>query len=272
MVFPVGRRVPQTATSISKGPLRIFQKGPGVKPAAQALHKPCSVHNKMRGLSSLETDGRGGFVCSSGMECKLSSLIPTELKAPKGTVPECGTALCIVHNKNRALSCLEEDGMGGYQCSAEFECKGTAMVSEQQPFDNTQALCAVHHKKRAVSNMRRTKIGYSCVRGAECKTASGPAQQFRHHNSRASPKSAETDLCMTHQKFRAVGCLIQQRDGNYTCSPQFECKEKTVDSTDGPSHAVCSVHNKLRAVQVMEEDGTGGMSCTSGNECKMARQ
>lgn len=240
-------------------------KGRGTKNQSH-LTKLCSIHQKIRGISVLDEDGYGGHICSPGNECKISPVSGLLPNPPKGTVPDCGTALCERHKKTRALTCLEEDGRGGYQCTRSFECKG-AYQSEVPlghfPGQYTHATCLVHHKTRGISVLRKIRGGYQCVKGSECKVSESGNTQ------RAPAQQVEQEFCVAHHKMRAITCLIDQQNGTYACSPEFECKERSDPWKAPAAQFVCSVHNKLRLVECLEENGSGGMHCSLANTCKM---
>lgn len=67
----------------------------------------CSEHGKPRSMQSLIDDGKGGFRCTAGMECKTAS---------SGTQ-------CSLHGKMRSAEVLTSDGQGGLRCIEGKECK-----------------------------------------------------------------------------------------------------------------------------------------------------
>eukprot|EP00747_Dinoflagellata_sp_TGD_P049006 gnl/TRDRNA2_/TRDRNA2_145952_c0_seq2.p1 gnl/TRDRNA2_/TRDRNA2_145952_c0~~gnl/TRDRNA2_/TRDRNA2_145952_c0_seq2.p1 ORF type:complete len:238 (+),score=42.74 gnl/TRDRNA2_/TRDRNA2_145952_c0_seq2:58-714(+) len=80
----------------------------------------CSVHGKMRGMSSLMADGAGGFQCKPGMECKISAGGPFMGMGGKGSNEQ---KECSLHGKMRSMQSLMDNGAGGFQCAPGMECK-----------------------------------------------------------------------------------------------------------------------------------------------------
>lgn len=101
----------------------------------------CSEHGKPRSMQSLVDDGKGGFRCSPGMECKTANT---------GTV-------CTLHGKMRSPEVLTSDGQGGFKCIDGKECKvgsGQSMKREvcrfwQQGLCSKGAGCGFLHEGEA---------------------------------------------------------------------------------------------------------------------------
>lgn len=81
----------------------------------------CEVHGKRRSMSNLQQGFAGGFECMPGFECKGAN--SDGFGDSMGGFNNTETALCSVHGKNRSMNVLIDDGMGGFACNEQNECK-----------------------------------------------------------------------------------------------------------------------------------------------------
>lgn len=108
-------------------------------------------------MQSLVDDGRGGYRCAPGEECKVGADNPT--------------IACSAHGKQRSLQNLIDDGMGGMRCAPGYECRSNTQGSGGAG-PSTQ-LCSLHGKMRSVQSlMDDGQGGFRCIQGDMCKGVS----------------------------------------------------------------------------------------------------
>jgi len=149
---------------------------PAMAPSAGGVY--CSLHRKSRSMTQLIDDGRGGWQCRPGSECKVKAASEQEQQA--ATSESSGYAVCSIHYKNRSMQVLQSDGMGGFYCKADTQCKGGG----NPPPANAEggkndwpdavptgvAVCTVHNKNRSMSCLQDDGAdGYKCSDAQTCK-------------------------------------------------------------------------------------------------------
>jgi hypothetical protein len=101
----------------------------------------CSVHNKNRSLECLTDDGKGGYKCTRGSQCKISGgggggagkggggdFMQQFMSAfwgggGGGKQTPAVTHMCSTHGKRRSQQSLMADGSGGFTCAPGMECQ-----------------------------------------------------------------------------------------------------------------------------------------------------
>lgn len=202
----------------------------------------CSVHGKNRSLSSLVTDGLGGFRCSPHAECKI------------GTAATVGGAICSVHNKSRSLDSLTEDGWGGVRCIPSRECKVVGLQAAADDYDpegwSTWVGVVAAMAKGLSEAGRKGSLGKGTGKGIALNaanlylTASGKAEAWESWPApavkiptkgglgkgralaaaAAGPTSTDGLICAVHGKQRSISALTITAEGLYMCKPGMECK------------------------------------------------
>eukprot|EP00397_Hematodinium_sp_SG-2012_P027558 GEMP01028963.1.p1 GENE.GEMP01028963.1~~GEMP01028963.1.p1 ORF type:complete len:377 (+),score=78.63 GEMP01028963.1:63-1133(+) len=270
----------------------------------------CAFHQKNRLLSSLEMDQWGGYSCIPSAQCKVSAAQggqPYQMPAHRpqhrqSPAQQDGQGLCILHNKARSWTCLQEDGFGTFRCIPPHTCKvkegepiaappvfggkglfggkGQGYGADRRrpiaapqvfPIGQDSVLCGVHNKKRSMANLQRGPSGLmECIPGQECKVQGmGDAPYMQAFDNAGDSGSY---VCSMHGKTRSASVMVDDGAGGYQCSPTAQCKVKMggdiPGAQGGSGTAPCSTHGKTRTMTCLMDDGQGGMMCTPEHECK----
>lgn len=142
----------------------------------------CSLHNKKRSTSNLQEGYGGQMECIPGLECKTGGEDDLDaLPPPPGDSNE--SYVCSLHGKTRSLSVMVEDGMGGYQCGSNYQCKVAGGRSATQRGNyhgyppvpafaqgGGSEFCSLHNKRRSVSCLVEDGVGgMQCRDEHQCK-------------------------------------------------------------------------------------------------------
>lgn len=149
-----------------------------------------------------------------------------------------GEAICLLHNKKRALSCLQDagDGSGGHVCKPGSECKDASSRGAGTP----------------------------CKFWAQGKCVK-PDCPFLHDGEAIGARRPPTgdDFSSPRMGSSRPPKFAGGFDDGFSWGP---------DSQAGGQdwQVLCSVHNKMRRASYLEDAGDGRMVCRPGSECQGA--
>lgn len=109
------------------------------------------------GWGSSWAAGKGGWACGGWGKGKNT-----------WASPDTSRNTCAIHGKKRSVSCLTDDGAGGFVCLAESQCQVGA--NDTSAADAEKAVCSVHGKTRSMACLTEDGAGgHCCLPDKACK-------------------------------------------------------------------------------------------------------